>query len=222
MALLSVIPGDIVPIPCLKGGDMGFVLSRVIRKDVTKWIEVFAEFYQDVAMSEDEVLAQDFSISNRLFNPVYASFDFNKFFGKIKWPILAHYPDYDPELHSKHSEIEFRDTTYDELGMYLKGRKVYYDPPHIRRNLEDRTIYSNPQLIHRVNLYVSGCLKKGTIWNFLLERKLLKKKGIEWWEEQIDQGVIIADTVGQKFKDARKKLKSSSSRKKSIAPKSTS
>jgi hypothetical protein len=212
MALLKVVPGDIVAIPCKKNDNIGFVLSRVIRYDVVLWIEVFSDFFTDFSVGQTEVLEQDFSTSNRLFNPIYASFDFNKYFGKIKWPILAHSPNYNPEVDSKYSNIEFEDVSYEELGLYLKGGELVYEKNGIRRNLEDRTIYSNPQLVTRINLYMSGYLKKGTVWNYKLTRAITKAEGKDWWRDQIEYCTVLVDIVAQKFKDARKNMKKTASK----------
>jgi hypothetical protein len=214
MALLKVIPGDIVAIPCKKGEEFGFVISRVIRDDVILWIEVFTNFFTDFQMTFEDILLQDFSIQNRLFNPIYASFDFNRFSGKIKWPILAHYPDYDPEMHSMMSCIEFQDTSYSEIGLYMKGGKPFYEPACTRRNLEDRTIFSNTQLIARICLYLSGYLKQGTIWNHVLVKRLLEKEGNDWWKNQIIYCASFVDIVAQKFKDARKSMKQTANKRK--------
>src|SRR5262245_10289790 len=112
MALLKVQPGDVIGVPAAKNGEWGFVMARVIRDDVVTLIEVFSDFYTNFAISEKEVLQKNFCINNRLFNPVNASFDFNRYFGKIKWPVLAKTPGFDPEQ-SKISEIEFEGTLYD-------------------------------------------------------------------------------------------------------------
>lgn len=79
MALLKVAEGDIVAIPAVKDAKWGFVLSRVVLDNrVITIIEVFSDFHTDFGITEAQVRVQDFSIENRLFSPVYASFDFNK------------------------------------------------------------------------------------------------------------------------------------------------
>jgi hypothetical protein len=205
MALLKVSPGDIVGVPAAKDGVWGFVLSRVIREDKVLWIEVFSSFLTNFSISETGVLAQDLSGDNRLFNPIYASFDFNRHFGKIKWPILARAPAYTPGQ-SKISQIEFEGISYFETGLYLKGGKEYREPPGVRRNLEDRTTYSNPQLVHRINLHLSGYVRKGEPWNARLERPLIEREGMYWWSEGEESCKIAADEVASRFLEARKKV----------------
>lgn len=212
MALLKVNAGDVVAIPAVKGGQYGFVLSRVIVPINTRTIEVFSDFLTNFDITEEEVRSQDFSIDNRLFNPVYASFDFSKHFGKVKWPILLSDPTYDREQ-SKYSEIEFEDASeYQEFGRYYRGGDEYHEPPGVRRNLESKTIYSNPQLMHRVNLHLAGYLKKGEPLNPLRTRAAIEQNGMDWWVDGINACNDIADAIATKLKDAQQARKKSSAK----------
>ena len=180
MALLKVQPGDVVAIPARKDAEEGFVLCRVINEKNVLTIEIFADFFTNFSMTGNEIKNKNFSILNRLHPPVHASFDFTKYSGKVKWPILLSNPDYDRE-ESKYSEIEFQDCSeYATRGLYFKGGKIQWEPDGIRRNLEDRTIWSNPQLIQRTNLYLNGILKPGEPFNVQAEQRLIKQYGMDW------------------------------------------
>lgn len=56
MTLLNFELGDVVGIPAEKEGVWGFVLSLAIRKEPSKWIEVFGNFYDNFCITEDEIL----------------------------------------------------------------------------------------------------------------------------------------------------------------------
>ena len=204
MALLKIQPGDVVAIPAMKDGEEGFVLSRVIDSYT---IEIFAGFFTDFSITEDEVKAQDLSILNRLHPPVHASFDFTKYSGKVKWPILLSDSDYDREK-SKYSEIEFGGRAeYIDQGIYFKGGKMLWEPDGVRRNLENRTIWSNPQLIQRTNLYLNGILKPGEPFNVQAEQRLIKQYGMDWLINETNACVDLADRIGTKFKESKKASK---------------
>ena len=207
MALLKVQPGDVVAVPARKDAEEGFVLCRVINEKNVLTIEIFAGFFTDFSITEDEVKAQDLSILNRLHSPVHASFDFTTYSGKIKWPILLSNPDYDPE-ESKYSEIEFQDCSeYAPRGLYFKSGEIRWEPDGVRRNLEDRTIWSNPQLIQRTNLYLSGILKHGEPFNVQKEQQLIQQYGMDWLVNETNACVDLADRVATKFKESKKASK---------------
>lgn len=201
MAILSRAAGDIIAVPALKDGHWGFLMSRVIYADVVTCIEVFAPFKTNFVITANETLEQIPSIQERLFNPIYASFDFSKNFGKIKWPILAHDLNYDTRQ-SRASDIEFEGDCYNELGYFLRGRKEFTEPSGVRRVLENRTIYSNPQLVHRINLYFSGVLKKGEVCNAARVRALIEERGMSWWADGVEACRESVDAVAKKFADS--------------------
>jgi hypothetical protein len=212
MALLLVDAGDVIAIPAAKAGKLGFVLARVIIPIRTRTIEVFREFRTDFAISEEEVRAQDFSVASRLFNPVYASLDFGKPFGVVKWPILLKNPHYDKEM-SNFSDIEFEDATeYEEFGRYYKGGEECYEPQGVRRDLESRTIYSNPQLVHRIKLHLAGYLNVGEPLNSDRTRKAIQENGEEWWITGISACRDLSDEVTKRLIEAQRRRKSAQTR----------
>jgi hypothetical protein len=89
MAVLQFQAGDVIPIPARVGEIRGYVLSRVLMRAQITVIEVFGTFHHDLRLDVDALLASNFASSERLFAPVMAAFDFNKHFGKIKWPIIG-------------------------------------------------------------------------------------------------------------------------------------
>lgn len=200
MSLLKVNPGDVIAIPAEKDAVWGFVLGRVIISGVVNWIEVFSEFSSNFNIDENEIAGRDFSEPARLFCPVYAALDFGKYFGKVKWPIVFSTPSYDPEQ-SGFSDIEFEGESYEELGIFHKGRVEQVEKKGVRRNLEDRTIYSNPQLVWRINLYLSGYCKKGTPWNSRVVKSMIDEKGMDWWVGGIKSCNEKADAVATRFKE---------------------
>ncbi|VWC77159.1 hypothetical protein BLA18110_02462 [Burkholderia lata] len=206
MALLKVVPGDVVAIPSEMNGEWGFVLSRVIFVGATKWIEVFDDFSVDFEGVSASVKSINFSRKSRLFNPILASFDFGKYFCAVKWPILSSDPLYTPDQ-SYFSEIEFEGTSYEELGIYYKGGEKFTEKHGVRRNLEDMTIFSNPQLVRRVNLYLSGYVKKGVPWNSRLVKSIVDKEGMDWWVGGINECNDKADAVALRFKEKNIKKK---------------
>lgn len=124
----------------------------------------------------------------------------------MKWPVLLHDPNYDKEQ-SKCSEIEFEySSEYQEFGRYAKGGKECTEPPGVRRNLQDKTIYSNPQLMHRISLHLNGYLKRGEPMNALRERAAIEQNGMDWWVDGVNACNDIADAIATKFKEAQKKL----------------
>ncbi|MBN3839776.1 hypothetical protein [Burkholderia sp. Ac-20349] len=206
MALLMVAPGDVVAIPAEMSGEWGFVLSRVIFVGATKWIEVFDDFSVDFKNASERAESIIFSEKKRLFNPIFASFDFRKYFCMVKWPILSSDPLYTPDQ-SGFSEIEFEGPSYEELGIYYKGGEEFAEKSGVRRNLDDMTIFSNPQLVRRVNLYLSGYVKKGEPWNSRLVKSIIDKKGREWWVSGIGECNDRADAVALRLKDQSIKKK---------------
>ena len=204
MALLKVTAGDIVAIPCERNGEWGFVCSRVILVGATKWVEVFDEFSVDIEAAPGSAKSERFSEDYRLFNPILASFDFGKNFCAVKWPILSSDPLYTPDQ-SNFSEIEFEGPSYDELGIYYKGGEKFTEKQGIRRNLGDMTIFSNPQLVRCIGLYLSGYIKKGTPWNSRLVKSIIDKEGMDWWVSGINSCNDKADAVALLFKESRTK-----------------
>ncbi|MCA8293734.1 hypothetical protein LGN19_08030 [Burkholderia sp. AU30198] len=202
MALLKVKPGDVVAIPSEMNGEWGFVLSRAIVVGVTNWIEVFDDFSVDFDITTEDVRSRISSEKSRLFNPILASFDFGKYFGLVKWPVLLADPDYAPS-HSDFSEIEFEGASYEELGIYYKGDERFSEQSGVRRNLEDMTIYSNPQLVRRINLHLSGYVDKGVPWNSRLVKSIIDKEGMKWWVDGINACNDKADAVALRFKGQR-------------------
>lgn len=207
MALLKTVPGDIVAIPALKDGQQGFVLSRVIQETKMLTIEVFDGFYTNFAMTAKEIRALGLSIDKRMFPPVYAAFDFHRFYGKVKWPILCQDPEYDPEAQSRLSEIEFETERYAEVGEYMRNGVAHYEPEGVRRDLNDRTIYSNTQLMVGINLFLEGYFPKGTALNVKSEKRLLADRGLDWYRAELDANIVLSDTVATKLKEAQAALK---------------
>lgn len=203
MALLNVNPGDVLGVPARSGGAWGFVLARIIRSDPSPWLEVFGDFSRDFSITEEEVLNRDFSISNRLFNPVYVALDFNRHFGEVKWPILARNPGYSPGQ-SAAEEIEFEEVSYWKTGVYYRNGIRCQELPGHRRDLEDATIYSNPQLVWRINLYLSGYFAKGAAWNSRLKKSVIEKEGVDWWVGGINACNANMDTIALEFKKVRR------------------
>ena len=211
MALLKKSLGDIIGVPAMQGEELGFVLMRIIRtKHPVTWSEVFKGFYTNFSITAEEVLACDFSKENILFGPVHTSLDFNKYFGKTKWPILAH--DTSAEVdQADNPDIEFASHDYFSSGIYYKAEKDYFNPPDQRREIEDNLIYSNPQLIRRINLHLSGYLKPGRKWSYIVGQELVRDQALRdsagkaWPEADMDHCLLVAEEVAQKFKLARKK-----------------
>jgi hypothetical protein len=204
VSLLKVNPGDIIGIPAEKDAVWGFVLGRIIMTGVVTWIEVFSEFSTNFQIDEKEIEQRDFSSRARLFDPVYVALDFGKYFGKVKWPILGVTPSYTPEQ-SNFSDIEFEGDSYQELGIYYKELAEHTEVGGLRRNLEDRTIYSNPQLVRRINLYLSGYFEKGTPWNSRVIKSVIDKEGMDWWVAGINSCNDKADAVALEFKERGKR-----------------
>lgn len=200
VSMLKTNPGDIIAVPAEKDGVWGFVLARVILSGVVNWIEVFDDFGANFDISREEIAKRDFSVRARLFGPIYAALDFGRYFGKVKWPVLDSDSSYSPEL-SNFSDIEFEGESYAELGIYRKGRVELQEDGGVRRNLEDRTIYSNPQLVRRVNLYLSGYFHKGAPWNSRVVKSVIDKQGMGWWVDGINACNDKADAVALKFKE---------------------
>lgn len=206
MSLLKVVPGDIIAIPAEKNGEWGFVFSRVIINGVVTWIEVFEEFSSHFSINTLEIIKKDFSTQTRLFNPIYAALDFGRYFGKVKWPILVSDPLYTP-VQSDFPNIEFEGEGYQEFGIYYKGMTKCVENTGIRRNLESRTIYSNPQLVWRINLFLSGYFEKGTPWNPRIIKSVIDKEGMDWWVNGINSCNNKADEIALKFKNSKVKKK---------------
>lgn len=206
MALLKVTAGDIVAIPSERGGKWGFVYSRVIFVGATKWIEVFDEFSVDFEVASENLRSGRFAKKTRLFNPILASFDFGKHFCAVKWPILSSDPLYTSDQ-SNFSEIEFEGPSYEELGIYYKGGEKFTEKQGVRRDLDDMTIFSNPQLVRRINLYLSGYIEKGTPWNSRLVKSIIDKEGMDWWVGGINACNDKADAVALLFKERYTKKK---------------
>lgn len=206
MALLKVTPGDVVAIPGEVNGEWGFVYSRVIFVGATKWIEVFDDFNVDFAAVLEGGRAEKFEKKSRLFNPIMASFDFGKNFCSVKWPILSSDPLYVSDK-SGFSKIEFEGPSYQELGIYYKGGEKFTEKPGVRRDLDDMTIFSNPQLVRRINLYLSGYLEKGVAWNSRLVKSIIEKEGMDWWIGGINACNDKADAIALAFKEWRAKRK---------------
>lgn len=122
----------------------------------------------------------------------------------MKWPILSSDPLYTPDQ-SNFSEIEFEGPSYDELGVYYKGGEKFTEKQGIRRNLGDMTIFSNPQLVRCIGLYLSGYIKKGTPWNSRLVKSIIDKEGMDWWVSGINSCNDKADAVALLFKESRTK-----------------
>ncbi|WP_155629167.1 hypothetical protein [Burkholderia cepacia] len=206
MALLKVKPGDVVAIPSEMNGEWGFVYSRVIFVGATKWIEVFDEFNVDFEVVLDGAKSEKLGKKSRLFNPIMASFDFGKDFCSVKWPVLSSDHLYASDQ-SNFSEIEFEGPSYQELGVYYKGGDKFIEKKGVRRNLDDMTIFSNPQLVRRINLYLSGYIKKGTAWNSRLVKSIIEKEGMDWWVGGINACNDKADAVTLVFNEWRTKKK---------------
>lgn len=207
MALLKTVPGDIVAIPALKDGQQGFVLSRVVERTQVRTIEVFEGFYTNFAMTAEEIRALELSVDKRLFAPVYAAFDFHRFYGKVKWPILCQDTEYDPEIQSHLSEIEFETERYAEVGEYMRNGQAHYEPDGVRRDLNNRTIYSNTQLMVEINLFLEGYFPRGTALNVTSERRYLADRGLDWYNAELDANIVLADTVATKLKEAQAAVK---------------
>lgn len=213
MAILTVHPGDIVAIPAQQNEQQGFVLSRVIQENTqVTTIEVFEGFHNNFSITADEIKALGLSIDQRLFPPVYVAFDFNKFFGKVKWPILDQDPNYDSEAHSRLSAIEFATERYDEVGEYMRNGQTYFEPDGIRRPLNNRTIYSNTQLIVRINLFLQGDYARGTALNVWSDRMFLASKGLDWYNAELNTCLALSDTVATTLKEAQAALKKTKGR----------
>ncbi|WP_208449601.1 hypothetical protein [Burkholderia ambifaria] len=206
MALLTVTSGDIVAIPAERCGEWGFVYSRVILVGAAKWIEVFDEFSVDFERVSEDVRPEKFAKKSRLFNPIMASFDFGKNFCAVKWPVLSSDPLYTPDQ-SNFSEIEFEGPSYQELGIYYKGGEKFTEKAGVCRGLDDMTIFSNPQLVRRINLYLSGYIEKGVAWNSRLVKSIIEKEGMDWWVGGINACNDKADAVALAFKEWRAKRK---------------
>lgn len=206
MGLLKVKPGDIVAIPCEMSGEWGLVYSRVIFVGVTKWIEVFDEFNVDFDAVLEGAKSEKFGKKYRLFNPTMASFDFGRNFCSVKWPMLSSDPLY-ASNQSNFSEIEFEGPSYQELGIYYKGGEKFVEKQGVRRNLDDMTIFSNPQLVRRINLYLSGYIEKGAPWNSRLVKSIIEKEGMDWWVGGINACNDKADVVALAFNEWRTKKK---------------
>ena len=206
MAVLKVNQGDILAIPAQKNNGWGFVLSRVIYNDKATCIEVFEKFHDNFGMTPTECLAENFSAGKRLFNPVLVALDFGRHFGKIKWEILAKSPKYDPEQ-SGLSDIEFENASYPEVGSYTKGRKEFHEPPDVRRSLESRTIYSNTQLVCRINMYIQGIFKKNEPWNPLTLKPVFEQQNENWWSDELKACMEPMDAVALKINNAQKAMR---------------
>ncbi|URI06756.1 hypothetical protein MW290_12705 [Aquincola tertiaricarbonis] len=213
MALLSVDPGDIVAIPTVRGGQRGFVLSRIIVPIRLRTIEVFKNFHTNFGMTEERVLEQDFSVENRLFAPVYASMDFSKWVGKVKWSILHKDPSYHREQ-SRYSDIEIMGppAEYKEFGVYYKGGQRCFEPPGVRRSIEDSMIYSNTQLMFRIGLHMSGEMAPGEAMNTAKERALLEKYGMDWLVNGTNAWAPISDAIATEMKEAQAKNRAKAKR----------
>lgn len=206
MGLLNADPGSIVAVPAKKDQQFGFVLARTITPTGNRIIEVFQGFYTNFAITNEQVKEQDFSINNRLFPPIHAGLNFTKYDSKVKWPILLTDPLYDKEQ-SKYSEIEFNQTdyAYDESGLYTKGGISCNEPFGVRRNLQCPQIFSNPQLIFRINRHLSGQMAVGEVSNVYTERKFLDLYGLKWWTDSLLECQTLADEVATLMKEAQKK-----------------
>lgn len=213
MALLKTDPGDIVAIPSIKAGVRGFVLSRVIAPEPYGLTEVFSEFHVNFAMTEEQVLEQDLSVDKRLFAPVYASMDFSKWVGKVKWSILHKDPSYHREQ-SRYSDIEIMGppAEYKEFGVYYKGGQRCFEPPGVRRSIEDSMIYSNTQLMFRIGLHMAGEMAPGEAMNTAKERALLEKYGMDWLVNGTNAWAPISDAIATEMKEAQAKNRAKAKR----------
>ncbi|AZE59409.1 MULTISPECIES: Imm26 family immunity protein [Pseudomonas fluorescens group] len=199
MSILKVSEGDIICIPACKHKKWGFVLGRIVlNSHYVTWLEVFSKYHSDFSISRDEILRQNFSKNNRLFNPVHVSLDFGKYFGKIKWPTI-HTNNYN-QADSNIEDIEFASPDYKISGIFYKNNKELHEPADRRRPLEDCTIYSNPQLIHRINLHLSGIANKTIPWNAETIHNLIEQRSIKWWLDGIQYCADSVDAAAREFK----------------------
>ncbi len=203
MALLKVVPGDVIPIPCQLGEDLGYVLSRVIGRSKVIVLEVFADFHTDFAQPDIVMGQQAMGVSNRLFSPVYVSFDFSKYFGKLKWPILGCSGNL-AEWQQRLSEAEFEEAGYQVTGRYVKGGVRLKEETDERRSLEPGTIYSNPQLIHRINLHMAGRLGRFEALTSRRLAELMAEESAGWIDAELDRCLVIADEVAMRLRNASK------------------
>jgi len=204
MASLKVQPGDVIPIPCKLGQDLGFVISRVIGRSKVNVIEVFSDFHAETCDPYAVMEKQSMDPSERLFSPVYASFDFSKYFGKVKWPVLGSVGTH-AEWERLLGEVEFAEAAYQESGRYVRGGVRLKETSDERRSLEPGTIYSNPQLIHRINLHLAGRLDRCEALTSKRLAELMAEEPSGWLEVELDKCLLIADEVAIKLRTYTKR-----------------
>ena len=196
MAKFKVNPGDVFPIPTVKDGEYGFLLSRTIRTGTCETIEVFEKFHTDFLIRPDEALAQTQDLRARLFAPIYAVFLFDKMCGPTKWPVLARNPEYSESL-SNVDEITFLLPDFEERGVYVKGEDFLKDATKTLV-AERSTIWQQHQLVFRVGYYMNGLFNKGQVFNLGEVTGELFKEGL--LTDATNDAIVISEAVAQKFK----------------------
>jgi hypothetical protein len=197
MAILNANPGDAIPIPAETLGVQGYVLSRVLYRNPVTVVEVFGGFSEGLPW-KDNRLHGGCLVSDRMFAPVFASFDFNKHFGKVPWPILSMSGDAD--LQHLFNTAEFAEVGYAETGRYFRGAQRCQEPPDVRRPLEGTQIYSNPQLILRVNLHLNGVLAPMEPLTPARTRQLMAIQPDGWWEAELARCKSLSDQMADAWR----------------------
>lgn len=206
MAILGATPGDVIPIPAQVRGESGFVLSRVLYRAAVTVVEVFDGFRTDFLSVAENLDAFGFRIEYRLFAPVFAAFHFHKYFGTVRWPVLGKVGT-PTEWKQRFERAEFAEVDYQTSGRFERGNIRCKESGWDRRPLEGSTIYSNPQLIHRVNLHLSGRLARGEPLTPLRMASIMASEAPGWLEGEFESCRRLADEVGTRFKETPRKAR---------------
>jgi hypothetical protein len=203
MAILKINAGDVFAIPAALNGAEGFVLARCIHDENVTLLEVFKSFCTDISAAVDRIDVTGLVPENWLIRPVKAGLDFNKYFGLVKWPILAENPAYEVSM-SNFDEIEFADSAYHQNRRYWRRNTPYAEPPGVCRSLNDMTLWSPDQLISMINFRLAGLILDGEGLNPQTVRRLMDQYGgdspLNWIASHAKAGQELSDRVAGEFK----------------------
>lgn len=197
MALLKVAPGDLIAVPARNGALHGYVLARVLHDGEWVVLEIFSEFRDEGFVDFDWIMNGSGHLGERMFSPIRASLDFNKQLCKQKWPLLRLSLMMEPGVDLSISNLEWEGPPdqYDAIGLYYRGGEIVYEPNGVRRSLESGHLYSNPQILRRIDLHLRGIMAPMQALNYRVERELMRRFGADKCTQEILEWVERSDEI---------------------------
>lgn len=196
--ILKVKSGDILAIPTIKRGILGYVLARVIEEKKSTLIEVFDVFYDDFNIDKQVLAHKVFKKSDRLFSLIKVALLFEDSKGADKWKIVSHSENFNADVAKE--GVVFIHPDYEELGFYYENGEEKKDPPESRnrnKSAEDTIIYQTAQTVFRVKLYMDRIFRKGEIFNSTAVFGKYHKKGV--FKNMLDEAVNTSIAVAKEF-----------------------